>query len=130
MGAPAPPGRGSGLTMWQRFLGQAGLRAAAGDRVTVLNFKGTEREAVSADRRALELEPWARRLGDPGAELELTRATLRSALAGWHRCDGEHHSAERHARHLQELLDREPSRGRGLSSRALLRRVQGLRRSS
>lgn len=126
----APPaGRGSGLTMWQRFLEQPGLRAAAGDRVTVLNFKSTEREDVSAEGRALELESWAKNLGDPGAELDLTRATLASALAGWHRCEAEHHSAERHAQHLEELLAAGAFSRSALASR-VLRRIRGLLRRS
>ena len=114
--APPPPGAGSGLTMWQRFFARPATRADSSDRMTVLNFKSIDREGVEPDRRAAELGHWAGRLAERDFQLELTQAALRSALTGWHRCEGEHHSAERHALHLEAQL----TGARGL--RGMLRR--------
>jgi hypothetical protein len=63
---PAPLTSASDLFMWRKLLSVPGVRARSSARVTVLHLPSSGRPGVPPDARAAELEPWARRVADPG----------------------------------------------------------------
>jgi hypothetical protein len=105
---PAPTTIWTDLHFYRGLLADERITAASCDEVTCLNFAAADREGMTADDRASELERWSRRLEDAG-ELAAIRREVEAAR--WTRAvEAELRAAEAHraltdahfqARHLQ-----------------------------
>lgn len=71
---PTPAEQWPDHFMWKKFFRTPGLRAVTSARMTALQFPTSDgRDEWSDEERAREIEPWARRIAQPGAQDDIDR---------------------------------------------------------